>query len=86
MTHFFPLVPALVLTPPFLSDVIVFPPNVLFSFVSFSQLLERLGQDIPGHLHPNSAGCPEDSSQNHGHCGDALHVQGPALQVRISSP
>lgn len=54
-------------------------------FVSFPQLLERLGQDIPGHLHPNSAGCPEDSSQNHRHCGDTLHIQGPALQVRISS-
>lgn len=55
-----------------------------FFFLSFSQLLERFGQDIPGHLHPNSAGCPEDQSQNHRHCWDTLHIQGPALQVRTT--
>ena len=64
------------------------PPFILLTLLpssssSSSQLLERSGQDIPGHLHPDPAGCPEDPSQNHRHCGDALHVQGPALQVRI---
>lgn len=78
----FPSAPSSSLSPPllfFFFDLLLLLLPVTFP----SQLPERFGQNIPGHLHPNSTGRPEDSCQNHGHRGDALHVQGSALQVRI---
>ncbi len=87
-THFSPTCFPLLLffsLPFLLSLLFFFSLLTSFFFVSSSQLLERFGQDIPGHLHSDSAGCPEDQSQDNRHCGDALHIQGPALQVRISS-
>jgi len=44
-----------------------------------SQLPEWFGQNSTGHLYTHSTGCAEDQSQNHRHCGDALHFQRPAL-------
>lgn len=55
--------------------------NLIFS----PQLSEWPGQDIAGHLHPNTAGRTEDPRQNHGHRRDSLHLQGSALQVSITS-
>ena len=45
------------------------------------QLPERPGAHRPERLHPYAAGRAADSSEDHGHRGDALHLQRPTLQV-----
>lgn len=45
------------------------------------QLPERPGQDLPVQLHPDPAGCSAHTSQDHGHRGNSLHLQGSLLQV-----
>ena len=58
-------------------------PCALYSYVCVTtdvrlcvvaQLPERLGPDFPVQLCPHTAGRPEDPSEDHRHCGNALHL------------
>ncbi len=55
--------------------------KMLCTLFSLVQLSERSGQDIPSHLHAHSTRCAEDSSQDHWHCRNTLHLQRALLQV-----
>lgn len=43
------------------------------------QLPQRHGEDRQARLHPHTARCAAHPSEDHRHCGNAFHLQGPAL-------
>lgn len=40
----------------------------------YPKLFERLGEDSQAWLHPHTARCASNPSQDHGHCGNTLHL------------
>lgn len=54
-------------------------------FFSVPQLPERLGENLPARLHPNSAGCFAHTCEDHRDRWNSLHVQRTQLQVSTAS-